>query len=493
MSGPSNPLNPTFEGHIASTLDALVLFEACLSGRLNHVPRRPHDRERQDLIKSGNIFIYEEHASGIKRWTDGISWSPSRILGNFLIYRELEKPFPPGEKKRALKKKKGPAGGTGKTQTSSRSSISAFSLACTDASTSKDAERALIGSLIDSYPFKDNGLIKKTISITHQGVPHHMVSYYNVGDVVSGRLIPPTRHPGTQGIIPRTELIMSQNFRAPIDEVEFGLDERGGSTALLDALPNIQDFGGGAPAILQQRAMTLPSFQPLPMSPVYGTPTYGYNPNQHYTPAMPSSMPPTMSQPLSSPMPPPPPMHHSTSSSRPSVSAPLPSNSSHMSYATQQQGNYSLDAQKAARFSSDSSLVHAFPRNMPTQNPSRRSSIFDVSQSSDMSPLSLGPIPDGRQSSGGNAFIRQASYFLPPQSDAMSTSENPVFSHHRPVKAEADLPPMDGGGPQNYGLDDNNSTWAFEGMDGSHAHHYFNQPDEHTAGWHGGPNGVGHS
>lgn len=94
MSGSIAPLAPTFNGHIATTMDAAILFEACLQGRIPHVPRRPHDRERQDLIASGNVFIYEEHASGIKRWTDGVSWSPSRILGNFLIYRELEKPFP---------------------------------------------------------------------------------------------------------------------------------------------------------------------------------------------------------------------------------------------------------------------------------------------------------------------------------------------------------------------------------------------------------------
>src|SRR5277367_6147845 len=100
----ASPLSPTFYGHIASTQDALLLFEACLSGALNHVARRPHDRERASLIKSGNVFIYEEGASGIKRWTDGVPWSPSRILGNFLVYRELDKPLPPGEKKRANKK-----------------------------------------------------------------------------------------------------------------------------------------------------------------------------------------------------------------------------------------------------------------------------------------------------------------------------------------------------------------------------------------------------
>ncbi|KAK5631893.1 hypothetical protein RRF57_007607 [Xylaria bambusicola] len=105
-----SPLEPTFQGYVGSTMDALLLFEACLSGNLTHVSRRPHDRERPTLIRSGNVFIYEEHSSGIKRWTDGVAWSPSRILGNFLIYRELDKPFQPGEKKRAMKRNKPESG-----------------------------------------------------------------------------------------------------------------------------------------------------------------------------------------------------------------------------------------------------------------------------------------------------------------------------------------------------------------------------------------------
>ncbi|PTB35281.1 hypothetical protein M441DRAFT_124371, partial [Trichoderma asperellum CBS 433.97] len=208
------PLMPTFRGHISTTMDALILFECCLHGRLNHVPRRPHDRERQDLIASGNIFIYEEHASGIKRWTDGVSWSPSRILGNFLIYRELDKPFPPGEKKRALKKKKN-SQGISKPDARTNAGFSAVGM---DPAHIKDPERSLVGSLVDSYPFKKNGLIKKTISITFQGVPHHLVSYYNVDDVLKGNLVTPSNYPLFADVQPRAELLMSQNFRNPLDE-----------------------------------------------------------------------------------------------------------------------------------------------------------------------------------------------------------------------------------------------------------------------------------
>jgi hypothetical protein len=106
-NGTNSCMAPTWTGFIHSTWDALIVLESCLSGVLHHIPRRPHDRERANIIASGNVFIYEENASGIKRWTDGVTWSPSRIMGNFLVYRELNEPFPAGEKKKAKKRKRG--------------------------------------------------------------------------------------------------------------------------------------------------------------------------------------------------------------------------------------------------------------------------------------------------------------------------------------------------------------------------------------------------
>ncbi|EQL01598.1 Gti1/Pac2 family protein [Ophiocordyceps sinensis CO18] len=282
MSSQSSPLNPTWQGHIASTLDALILFEGSLEGLLNHVPRRPHDRERQDLIKSGSVFIYEEHASGIKRWTDGVSWTPSRILGNFLIYRELEKPFPPGEKKRALKKKKCSSAGIIKTEsTPSRPSVGSYVAAGLELG--KDTERSLIGSLIDSYPFKADGLVKKTISITYRGVPHHLVSYYSVEDVVSGRLMTPSKDTRLRETVPRRELMTTQNFRAPVDEVEYSPD---GAPALFSAVANPMEFG--VSGSLLQRAWSGPSIHtPVPTyatSPAYAAPApaYGFSPGPHH-------------------------------------------------------------------------------------------------------------------------------------------------------------------------------------------------------------------
>lgn len=80
----------TYYGGIESTADALRVFELCRQGRLGRVRRRLHDAERRQ-IRSGSVFVFDEAESGIRRWTDGRVWSPSRILGNFLVYRELER------------------------------------------------------------------------------------------------------------------------------------------------------------------------------------------------------------------------------------------------------------------------------------------------------------------------------------------------------------------------------------------------------------------
>lgn len=236
MSGSAGPLVPTFNGFVHNTMDGLILFEACLSGKLHHVPRRPHDRERASLIRSGSIFIYEENASGIKRWTDGVAWSPSRILGNFLIYRELEKPFPPGEKKRAIKRKRASIPGEPYPRRQSDDNESSDLTTPLDPHSprpggdaksegpstdqDKELERSLIGSLVDSYGFRPDGLVKKTMSVLVNGISHHMVSYYKVEDVKNNLLPRPLTDPRLQNISVRPDLYLKQNFRAPVEETE---------------------------------------------------------------------------------------------------------------------------------------------------------------------------------------------------------------------------------------------------------------------------------
>lgn len=80
----------TWHGYVESTHDAFLVFEACLSGMLSKVPKRLDDQERKK-IRSGSIFVFDEHSSKIKRWTDGRLWSPSRILGMSIIVMSLAK------------------------------------------------------------------------------------------------------------------------------------------------------------------------------------------------------------------------------------------------------------------------------------------------------------------------------------------------------------------------------------------------------------------
>jgi hypothetical protein len=236
--GEAKPMAPTFTGFVKTSMDGLILFQACLSGKLDFIAQRPGDKDRGDLIRSGNVFVYERDASGIKRWSDGVAWSPSRILGNFLVYRELDKPFPPVEKKRAIKRKRSSLPGVDDLervdpdkQAKTEAPGPTLSLEplvdlgnkseLPSCEQDKELERSLVGSLVDSYGFRAHGLVKKTMSISINGTSHHMVSYYKLDDVKRNLLARPLEDPRLQQISVRPELYLKQNFRAPIEEIEY--------------------------------------------------------------------------------------------------------------------------------------------------------------------------------------------------------------------------------------------------------------------------------
>lgn len=464
MENQSTPLTPTFEGHISTTLDALMLFEACLTGALNHVPRRPHDRERQDLIRSGNVFIYEEHASGIKRWTDGVSWSPSRILGNFLIYRELEKPFPPGEKKRALKKTKKSPQGITKPEPPTHSNLGYVAAGLDPSGASKDQERSLIGSLVDSYPFKSDGLVKKTISISYQGVPHHLVSYYNVDDVISGRLDTPSKSAALHHVVPRSELFLSQNFRTPIDEVEYAVQDHSGVMASPYGPGGNGQFPSGGVGVIH-RAMVHGNLQAAMNATHQSNSSSGYvlphdtNTVQNgYTGTVPSSNFPNA-------------MHQS------------------MPYVSTAQNNYSLDPSRTDRFASTATMGHEFPRNMPSSTSSRRASIYDVATpQTDMSSMSFASHGNEARGMTGNPYAGQPqSYYLAQQRQSVPTPQTPTFPVARGLKADSDGLADDSVGHA-YNLEDPSGVWGFGGLENHSDQQYFAGHAPSHAQWSNGPN-----
>ncbi|RAR05554.1 camp independent regulatory protein [Stemphylium lycopersici] len=224
---------PTWQGFLDTTKDAMTVVEAALQGRLSHISRRPHDKERAEMLTSGTVLVYEENASGIKRWTDAVHWSPSRVMNNCLIYRQLVRALKPEEKKSALnpscgtKRKRKESNGPVRSKTGEvlENSEDEYENQSFDPSLSGDVDsmnkvyanfaqsltpdqqRRFCGSLIDSYEFKESGLMKKTISVKYQGTHHHVISYYSLEDVVSGKLKRPFQDPKLADIQPRPELL----------------------------------------------------------------------------------------------------------------------------------------------------------------------------------------------------------------------------------------------------------------------------------------------
>ncbi|TFK51377.1 hypothetical protein OE88DRAFT_1699866 [Heliocybe sulcata] len=236
MSGASNPAQPTAStpawteppwcGWIETTGDALLILEAARRGIIPRVTRRLVDSERK-MITSGSVFVFDEEESGIKRWTDGFFWSPSRILGNFLLYRETDKR---GAGHRGLRADNMEYEGNGhngqyNTQTmgSDHTPLSRPKGEPRTISLDKYRERTLLGSLTNSYKFKPDGLMKKTFSLNIGGVSQHLISYYRVSDVEQGRLRPPSSVPELASLDISPEYLDKTHFRNP-PKVEIGTD-----------------------------------------------------------------------------------------------------------------------------------------------------------------------------------------------------------------------------------------------------------------------------
>ncbi|KAF8196992.1 Gti1/Pac2 family-domain-containing protein, partial [Pholiota molesta] len=192
---------PPWSGWIETTGDALLILEAARRGLIPRVTRRLVDSERK-MITSGSVFVFDEDESGIKRWTDGFFWSPSRILGNFLLYRETDKRGAGHRTARADQDLNDAAvasasfGPDGARLTEAQS-LSRPKTDNTGLSVDKQRERTLMGSLTNSYKFKPDGLMKKTFSVTIGGVAQHLISYYKIEDVENGRLRSPSPYPSS--------------------------------------------------------------------------------------------------------------------------------------------------------------------------------------------------------------------------------------------------------------------------------------------------------
>ncbi|KAI0076180.1 hypothetical protein K474DRAFT_1708362 [Panus rudis PR-1116 ss-1] len=197
------PTTPTtvlpFHGYVETTGDALRLVQAARCGLIPRITRRLNELERRAMIRSGAVFVFSVEESGIRRWTEGLQWSPSRIAGNFLVYREVTE--------------RGGSRGTARPGASE-------------------------GARMDGQGvIKPNGLTKKTITVKIDGSDHHLICYYTAEDVELGRLQRPTNRPDIMALEIPPELVQSTNFRYP-PKIEPGPDGR---------LTRIRDSEEGSP------------------------------------------------------------------------------------------------------------------------------------------------------------------------------------------------------------------------------------------------------
>lgn len=133
-------------GYIHTADEATLLVHAIRLGLVIPISERLSNDER-DTIRTGSIFCFVENDSGMKRWTDGKIWSPSKILGQFLLYKEVPRHL----SKSALKKEK---------------------------NSERRRRSYTYGLGRDFYCDDDFTMYKKTISLTVDGKNYHVISYF---------------------------------------------------------------------------------------------------------------------------------------------------------------------------------------------------------------------------------------------------------------------------------------------------------------------------
>ncbi|KAH8926140.1 hypothetical protein BT69DRAFT_1399844, partial [Atractiella rhizophila] len=182
-----------------------------LSSRTETEGQRFQEQDKS-LITSGSIFVFEEAESAIRRWRDGLVWSPSRVLENFLVYRELEKCTI--DHSIGQPAQEGFGGYVSDLQVDygqkERGGQKWDNIV-------RRGKRSFVDSPTWPYRFKREGLVKKTISMSGM----HLISYYKMNDVLTGRLHSPTSQPELRSLDISPSLLVNQNFRVP-PHIEIG-------------------------------------------------------------------------------------------------------------------------------------------------------------------------------------------------------------------------------------------------------------------------------
>ncbi|KAI8838522.1 Gti1/Pac2 family-domain-containing protein [Chytriomyces cf. hyalinus JEL632] len=79
----------TYFGFIATLEDALLVIEATINGSLPHFTGTASELNLVPF-RSGTVIVVAESSAKVRRWKDGVPWSPSRAFGPFVLYRQIE-------------------------------------------------------------------------------------------------------------------------------------------------------------------------------------------------------------------------------------------------------------------------------------------------------------------------------------------------------------------------------------------------------------------
>lgn len=191
----------------------------------------------------------------MRRWTDGKSWSASRVSGSFLTYREMEGKRGGGAFAPPLA-----ASRAGKTPDSQRGSDSDLEMAGDDGH--------------DGYRYKPDGLMKQSFSITTSSGNHlHLISYYARSHPNAGGLNNPTSDPQLRHIRPQKGMypestVHEQQSIPPVTRAPM-------VSAPYSTVPQMAGYARAQPTP-HQMAYAQPGFGWAPQPPMYNGQQYSY-------------------------------------------------------------------------------------------------------------------------------------------------------------------------------------------------------------------------
>ncbi|KZW02570.1 hypothetical protein EXIGLDRAFT_829105 [Exidia glandulosa HHB12029] len=261
--------------YIRDVYDVVAILNAWHNRLVPECTRRLKDSEKHLYIRSGWWVIFPVDLCGVNRWTDTHKWSPSRVQGNFFIYRQIDAPRSRQARKlishpynRAARDVRLSAGRSRVQQHSSgESSSSSYS---DDEWANREFDRTIVSSWTDNTAFTKDGICKKTFALVYQGRDYRIISYYNPDDAQSGALPRASEVPLYANLETDPEMLAQAQYRkankrertiGPLSEL---LDPYTNLNARLDRFPCMPEpidtsFGYGSNATSDSELTSSPS------------------------------------------------------------------------------------------------------------------------------------------------------------------------------------------------------------------------------------------